>query len=101
MRHDHLRSRPFAKPAVESDRRSRARGRSRDHVTGRELRAPFRERQFQHLLVAALAASSIVDERLGLRVTENRSVKFAEWPGVGPIDVALLDNNETAAAFLE
>jgi hypothetical protein len=67
---------------------------------GTELKSPFQERDLQDLLVVALAAS-IAEPPLGLTVKPNRGVRFAEWPGVGPVDVALIDDQGAAAAFLE
>ena len=66
---------------------------------GDNLSAPFRERELQAMLVVALTAS--VATPLGLIVKPNRSVTFAEWPGVGPVDVSLLDEQGEPAAFLE
>lgn len=67
---------------------------------GDDLTSPFREREMQDMLVAALA-TAIVTEGAALTVKPNLGVKFAEWSGVGPVDVSLLDQHGAAAAFLE
>ncbi len=67
---------------------------------GGDLKRPFVERDMQEILVGALTAS-LADARADLTVKPNFGVSFAEWPGVGPVDVALLDHQGAPATFLE
>lgn len=67
---------------------------------GAELPSPFRERDMQEMLVVALTAS-LDTTPLELTVRPNFTVKFEEWPNVGPVDVSLLDQAGKPAAFLE
>lgn len=69
-------------------------------AAGDALPAPFKEKQMQSLFVEALD-DVLRLRQLELRVKQNLSVKFAEWPGVGPVDVALLDPDGAPAGFVE
>jgi hypothetical protein len=67
---------------------------------GEELEAPFHERHMQVMLVTALQ-TSVATTPLDLSVKPNFTAGFDEWPGVGPVDVSLLDKEGVPAAFLE
>jgi hypothetical protein len=59
------------------------------------LASPFKERNLQDVFVKGLAAAGTGP------VKENFSVAFEEWPGVGPVDVALLSDERLPQAFIE
>jgi hypothetical protein len=67
---------------------------------GDTLKDGFNEWDMQEVCVAALVAA-IEARCVRLEVKPNRGVKFEEWPGVGPVDVALLGGDAQPTAFVE
>jgi len=67
---------------------------------GEALPSRFQESHMQAVFVEALRAACS-RQAPDLVVKPNRSVKFEEWPGVGPIDVSLLDKEGAPLAFIE
>ena len=67
---------------------------------GASLRSPFRESEMQRVFVHELRASlATVD--LEVAPQEAFKVVWPVWPGVGPVDVALVEPDGTRRAFLE
>jgi hypothetical protein len=69
-------------------------------AAGDELRAPFWEKDMQKVLAAQLDAA-IAARGLDMSVKANHGLKLAEWPGVGPVDLSLLNGEGSPVAFLE
>lgn len=66
----------------------------------RWTKSPFREKELQHVLVGALRMAVEATE-LNVIPQPNFGVNFADWPGVGPVDVALVEDGRVGWAFLE
>jgi hypothetical protein len=68
---------------------------------GEELRRPFREKDLRLVFVDVLRVA-VAESGLGATVERGEhSVKLAEWPGVGGVDVAILDQGQAPAVFVE
>jgi hypothetical protein len=59
---------------------------------------PVREREFQAVFVSALesALSQVTD---AVRAKPNFGIKLEEWPGVGPVDVAVVSGGDPTVFF--
>jgi hypothetical protein len=68
-------------------------------AAGDALKASFIERDMEKVLAAELTAS-IAARGLAVSVKRNHSIKLAEWPKVGPVDLVLLAGG-SPTVFLE
>jgi len=62
---------------------------------------PLKEAHLQGAFVDALRATIESTSNPTLVVKPNKSILLANWPGVGPVDVAVLNENTDPEAFVE